>query len=659
MDTTKILQTTTQTQEQDIISGPDAPRQSLQETALDYASEGIAVIPLLENKAPLFDSTVFPYLYDQMTNDLINTYFPKAKKIGIACGIASGGIECMDFDCHNGENINEVFDKFANTPEVQSILFRNDLPVFRTPSGGYHLLYRNPDQHTPGQKLALWNTGGIKIETRGHGQYIACFPSPGYKQLRGVELICTPEITVEERDMLYHYAEKLTDIQIQQSSKAKGGNGVWPDKFNVDIPAGYYSENEPDHALELLEKAGWVLEHTRKDGVQYWRRPSKEKGTSATFGKLHNMFYVFSADESCKPFEQERAYTPFDILYRLQFNGNKKDAELWLQDRYNMSPVQPELPQKLDTGLFLCRPVTDWINEAKALDVPPQLFFEFWYAKELTILFASAGVGKTILAYQIADNLSKNGYKVLYIDFELSPLQVLLRYSVLRDKKYENPYEWSENFLRAEINPDADIPDNVKFEDYIMQRIEAYVKQTGATVLVVDNITFFRDEQEKAKDALKLMKQLNTLKRNLNLSILVLAHTPKRDNTRPITRNDISGSSMIINYADSAFGIGESTQGSDVRYLKQVKPGRYGAMVYDANNIAVYRIAKPFNFTHYEFIDFGREADHLRIISETSERNEVIGQLHQSGKSLRQIAQEVGISQTGVSKILKKITDEK
>mgnify|MGYP000846718966 CR=1 FL=1 len=78
-------------------------------------------------------------------------------------------------------------------------------------------------------------------------------------------------------------------------------------------------------------------------------------------------------------------------------------------------------------------------------------------------------------------------------------------------------------------------------------------RKTDAKIVVIDNTTYLKNETEKAKDALPLMKHLKTLKTRYNLSLLVLAHTPKRDLSKPLTRNDLHGSKMLINFTDNAF----------------------------------------------------------------------------------------------------------
>ncbi|MCE5330652.1 MAG: AAA family ATPase [Bacteroidales bacterium] len=275
-----------------------------------------------------------------------------------------------------------------------------------------------------------------------------------------------------------------------------------------------------------------------------------------------------------------------------------------------------------EIGLFKVQTANDWIEQAKARPIPKMLFSEFWHEGEVSILFVDTNLGKSILAVQIADSISQGipvpGFKceaqtqkVLYFDFELTDKQFQNRYSI----DYENPYFFSNNLFRVEINSESDIPENTTFEDFLNKSIESAIIKTGAKCLVIDNLTYLRSETEKAKDALPLMKQLKALKNKYNLSLLILAHTPKRDLSKPITRNDLQGSKMLINFCDSCFAIGESFTDKSIRYLKMIK-ARNTEHIYDADNIIECQIFKPHNFLLFEFLNFGRESTHLKVFSD-------------------------------------------
>lgn len=313
-------------------------------------------------------------------------------------------------------------------------------------------------------------------------------------------------------------------------------------------------------------------------------------------------------------------------------------------------------------GVLLVKTARAWIEDAQNSPIPNMLFSEFWYEGELCILFADTNLGKTILAVQIGDSISLGipikGFKieapkqpVMYFDFELNKKQFERRYS----REFYDHYPFDDNFIRVEINPDAEIPEKQTFENYLYSSIEEAIIRTGAKVLIVDNITYLKSETERAKDALPLMKQLKALKNKHSLSILALAHTPKRDMTKPLTKNDLQGSKMLINFCDSCFAIGESNTDKSLRYLKQIKE-RSSEKLYDAENVCICQVCKPFNFLQFEFLNFGNERDHLKEFTgkDKEELKNRIIELHNQKKSLRDIAAILGISHMAVKRILDK-----
>ncbi len=323
--------------------------------------------------------------------------------------------------------------------------------------------------------------------------------------------------------------------------------------------------------------------------------------------------------------------------------------------------IQQGIEAKESKGLFKVKTASRWIEQAKTRPIPKMLFSEFWFEGELCILFADTNLGKSILAVQIGNSISRGepirGFKletakqpILYFDFELSDKQFENRYSI----KFERHYDWDKNFLRSEIDTDCEIPENQTFEDYLNLSLERSIIETGAKVLIIDNITYLKSETEKAKDALPLMKHLKALKNKYELSILALAHTPKRDLSKPITRNDLQGSKMLINFCDSSFSIGESHSDKNLRYLKQIKQ-RNTEQIYDAENVCVCQIDKPGNFLLFEFMNFGKEWDHLKQHTEKDKEklNEQVTELNKHGRSLREIGAELGISHMKVQRIIK------
>lgn len=319
-------------------------------------------------------------------------------------------------------------------------------------------------------------------------------------------------------------------------------------------------------------------------------------------------------------------------------------------------------------GLFNLKTANEWIEEAKKHPIPNKLFSELWYENELCFLFADTNLGKSILAVQIADSITKskaiNGFSlsveqqnVAYFDFELSPKQFEARYS----DNFDNHYVFSDNFSRANIDTGQDIPANMSFDDYLNQSIEELIIKKSIKILIIDNITYLKSDMEKARDALPLMKHLQTLKAKYNLSILVLAHTPKRDMAKPISINDIQGSKMLINFADSAFAIGKSYKDSSIKYIKQIKQ-RNTEELYGPDNVITCQILKESNFLEFSHLGYAREMEHLKTYSESevSDIETNIIELSKSNPKLsnREIAKQLETNHMKVGRTLKRYQEK-
>jgi hypothetical protein len=314
---------------------------------------------------------------------------------------------------------------------------------------------------------------------------------------------------------------------------------------------------------------------------------------------------------------------------------------------------------------FIMKPAADWLQPPdRSQPEPPMLFGDFWYRGELCIMFADTNVGKSVLAVQIGDALSRGvaipGFgmdgkpeTVLYFDFELSDHQFRQRYS----SDVYGRYEFGSTFTRLIFNPDAEGARKfATYADYLNNAIENVLVTTRARILIIDNITCLRSGTEAAASAVSLMNKLQEFKRQYGLSILVLAHTPKRNPAKPISRNDLQGSKMLINFADSAFAIGESQTNKGLRYLKQIKQ-RSGGQVYGADNVRLCRMIKPFSFLHFDFEGNGHEATHLLHYTEQQRKfmEDRVATLNSQGLTLRAIAAETGLSFSTVHRIVKRV----
>jgi RecA-family ATPase len=323
-----------------------------------------------------------------------------------------------------------------------------------------------------------------------------------------------------------------------------------------------------------------------------------------------------------------------------------------------------------NTGDFLIiKSANEWIDEAKSKPIPKRIFGPFWYEQELCILFADTNQGKSLLAVQIIDSVTKGvptlglemelkASKVIYFDLELTSKQFEMRYAQYNqgmDILFDH-FEFSELFLRAEINPYGYDECIEEYENFLFKEIENQTSKSGAKILVIDNLSCLISDNEKAKNTTPFLIRLNNLKKMYGWSILLIAHTPKRNLFSPISRNDIQGSKSFINLIDSCFAVGESQQDPSVKYLKQIKV-RYGAFRYPSENVLVCKIGKDTNFSSFKFLQFGKESDHLKQLNPTDKsqvRNKAY-ELKDEGYSNVKIAQQLGVSEGAIRKWLKQI----
>lgn len=317
-----------------------------------------------------------------------------------------------------------------------------------------------------------------------------------------------------------------------------------------------------------------------------------------------------------------------------------------LSDMVN-NPQEP-INDPTEIGLMRVKTANEWMAEAASRPDPRPLWDCLWNEGEVCCLFADSNLGKSLYAVQIANEIAKSE-KVVYFDFELSDKQFQLRYT---DKQTNILYQFPDNFLRSEMNVEQYCEGD--FEDEVLKSIEQLAIQLSVKVLIIDNLTWLCNTSEKGDSAGILMQNLMTLKKRHGWSILVIAHTPKRSLSSPITQNDLAGSKKLFNFFDSVFAIGQSAQDTELKYIKQLKV-RAGAFKYNADNVMSVEIVNEGAFTQFRTIGYGSERKHLQDLSDKDRDTQAkqVRELQAKGKTYREIGQELGISAAKVCRLLK------
>ena len=338
-----------------------------------------------------------------------------------------------------------------------------------------------------------------------------------------------------------------------------------------------------------------------------------------------------------------------DILGNTKENSEENSLVRMFQEMES----KEQQPNKKEGGMLQVMSANDTMKAASAEPNPVPLWKELWNAGEMACVFGDTNCGKSIHAVQLADLLSGSGHKVLYVDLELSRKQFQLRYT---DEFTGEPYRFSPNFYRAEITPDSFEYDE-DFETSLLDNIRDCALRYDCTVVIVDNLTYLCSRMEKGTDAALFMFRLRELKVKYNWSTLIIAHTPKRPATSPITLNDLAGSRKLSNFFDSIWAVGVvGSHAAGKRYIIQLKY-RQGEYSHGSPNVLVCQISKDGARLYLREEGCSDEASLLMQPAKQDPMIERIKELHTAGKTQREIVEALrnegyNVSQSKVCRIL-------
>lgn len=238
---------------------------------------------------------------------------------------------------------------------------------------------------------------------------------------------------------------------------------------------------------------------------------------------------------------------------------------------------------KSDRGMLIGGLLQDQLDEARNRPKRRSLFGPFWSEREIAFLYGPTGIGKSVLALQIAAGIGSGRSYGFTCDVPAQPVIFLDFENDAEDLVARADREPLPNIHRLNIDPAIDFSNLI---DDICKSIALWCKAVGSKVVIIDNVTWLLDSHDQRKDAsvaAELMKKLKALKDELELAILVIGHTPKAKRAEPLTTAHLFGSSMLGNYANSMFALGQNNQ-TEQRYLIQTKR-RGGKVEYGSSNV--------------------------------------------------------------------------
>ena len=310
------------------------------------------------------------------------------------------------------------------------------------------------------------------------------------------------------------------------------------------------------------------------------------------------------------------------------------------KDIINQSFKDYQESEPVNGGGFLVEPMNKCINEAHLLPPLVSLYPNIVLEGDLSIIFGQSGIGKTIFAMQIARYIAENGKRVLYVDCEMTPRQLGNRYETAN---------FPPTFLRAEMDRENPAED-------VLKGIEEAATANHVEVVFIDNITALGQSLDRSADAGTLMASLNTLKKKYNWTLVVLNHVPKMfSGNVALSLSAMQGSAKLNQLIDDAIGIAQSSIDSNLVYVKQCK-WRNGELTMGADNVAIYERGKD-QYGNLGFTErgFSTEQEHLNTESgnDREKMKADVVQLYKRGLTQTEIAKELSISQSTVSRVLK------
>lgn len=319
----------------------------MREHAKHYLDAGLSVLPA---NVPLKFAALRQWKEYQRrlpTDAEVQAWFGKGHTgLCLVAGAVSGNLEMIDFDIEA-----TLFEPWCQQVKTQAPELLDRVVIETSQSGGRHVMYRCESEVCGSIKLAhrkvsvpsgdavviagktfkprrdkdgCWTVLLTLIETRGQGGLFLCAPTPGYTLLQG-EVANLPVLTAGQRELLLeaawslneHFPEPVETNATSPSSQLRPGDAY----------------NARGEVRQLLQSHGWTC--VKGGDNEYWRRPGKTLGWSATL--KNGVFYVWSSN--AHPFEAEKPYSPFGVYAVLEHHGDFSAAATTLAKQGYGAPM--------------------------------------------------------------------------------------------------------------------------------------------------------------------------------------------------------------------------------------------------------------------------------------------------------------------------------
>ena len=546
-------------------------------TIENLINSGLSIIPITKGaKYPSVKWDIFQQRFATPSE-----YSAWSSPIGCVCGKVSGGLVAIDFD----DKGSRFLDWMNTITGIDQDLALNKLTVQRTPSGGFHVLYRCPESKIGNVKLARKSgsqpDGKIDlIETRGEGGQFLCEPSDGYSVIQG-KLTEIKTITIEEHELLISVAKSFNErIEGKEQPKI---SGIEYEQSPFDS---YDAANSP---ISILEQHGWSVSFSRGETV-YLKRPGKtDKGISATWNHIPSRFYVFTTNTA---FENEHIYKPSAVYAVLEHGGNfKKAAGALIDMGYGKKTSIMKTKKAIDTNESDIKTFSD-LSESWMVMAHKRMDTRFGFSKlndcasyfspgEVFTIAARSGVGKTTLGLKLLNNIATNETsKGLLFSLEMSGEMIYQRggFMLAGQESHGQPVmsDFTKNlFLQMKKNSEMRQGINSHYNNVLVvdksklsiESIAEYIlkarkKYGTVNTIAIDYLGYLSDETPGSsyEKVSRIAKGAKELAKETSVRVILLCQTSRagEDGTKPVLLHHLRDSGAVEESADYILGMWNS-----------------------------------------------------------------------------------------------------
>ena len=269
---------------------------------------------------------------------------------------------------------------------------------------------------------------------------------------------------------------------------------------------------------------------------------------------------------------------------------------------------------------------------------PQMVFDEFWREGELALLFGESGVGKSLLAMQLARTLAAGGDipwfrmdcaagKTLYVDLSMSDRQFASRNSYLGKKGDERALPVSKRMY-------CDRPDD---EGELIEWLERQIATEKLKYVIIDDLSSLMRTCDGTRETMAVMRGLRRICGRFGVSILVVVQSEAPKANARVSERDLGRQRVLCRLADSVFAIGHHRSRSGYVSLVQMR-SRSSSVKWTVHNAIPARVEETCGIALLRF--------EMEVSEEERELINSVKDLRRDGLSFREIAIKLKISKS-------------